>query len=68
MNRLEEAGERGAAFTRYFFLGGGFGVGVFVRYWGVHFFSIEERIATGSAPDLCIIIASRATSIQTCHP
>ena len=52
-----------------FFAGGGFGVGVFVRYFGVHFFSIEERMATGSAPDLYISIASRATSIhdQTCR-
>ena len=43
---------------------GGFGVGVLVRNLGVHFFSIEARMATGSAPDRYIIIASRATSMQ----
>jgi hypothetical protein len=46
----------------------GKGVGVFVWYLGVHFFSIAERMATGSAPDRNIIIASRATSIQTAQP
>lgn len=58
-----------ACVARYrFFVGGGFGVGVFVRYLGVHFFSIEERMATVSAPERYISIASRATSMQTCHP
>jgi hypothetical protein len=46
----------------------GKGVGVLVWYLGVHFFSIAERMDTGSAPDRNIIIASRATSIHTAQP
>jgi hypothetical protein len=46
----------------------GMGVGVFVWYLGVHVFSIAERMDTGSAPDRNIIIASRATSMQTAQP
>ena len=48
--------------------GGGSGVGVFVLCDGVHFFSIVVRIALTSAPELCISIASRATSMQIAHP
>ena len=64
MDRLEEPRERTLRARLAFFLGGGFGVGVLVRNLGVHFFSIDARIATGSAPDRYIIIASRATSMQ----
>jgi hypothetical protein len=63
---LTDGREEGGGYP--FFLGGGFGVGVFVRYFGVHFFSIEARIATGSAPERYISIASRATSMHTAQP
>jgi hypothetical protein len=49
-----------------FFVGSG--VGVLVWYLGVHFFSMAERMDTGSAPERNIIIASRATSMQTAQP
>jgi hypothetical protein len=39
-----------------------------VWYFGVHFFSMDARMATASAPDRYIIIASRATLIQTAQP
>jgi hypothetical protein len=44
------------------------GVGVFVLNFGVHFFSIDDRMALASAPDRYIIIASRATSMQMVQP
>ena len=44
------------------------GVGVFVRYCGVHFFSIAARMLAGSAPELKSCIDSLATSTQIAHP
>ena len=42
------------------------GVGVGVRVWAVAYFvSIALRISLTFAPELCICIATRATSMQT---
>lgn len=78
MNGFEEPREGGRPIAHlpaglwsgrsYFLRGGGSGVGVLVWNLGVHFFSMDDRMATGSAPDRYIIIASRATSMQTAQP
>jgi hypothetical protein len=79
VDRFEESREGGGAFAEsstrrwfaagcYFLRGGGSGVGVLVWNLGVHFFSMDCRMATGSAPDRYIIIASRATSMHTAQP
>jgi hypothetical protein len=65
IHALRHLGEE-ALYPFGFFVGSG--VGVLVWYLGVHFFSMAERMDTGSAPERNIIIASRATSMQTAQP
>jgi hypothetical protein len=51
----------------YFDGGGGCGVGVWVGKLAPHFFSFAARMSRTEAPEECICIASRATSMQTAH-
>ena len=66
VHRLEEAGKGGRP-PGYRPGGGGWGVGVWFGKLGVHFFSLAIRMSRTEAPEACICIASRATSIHTAH-
>ena len=46
---------------------GGCGVGVLFGKLGFHFFSLAVRMSRTEAPEACICIASRATSMHTAH-
>ena len=53
--------------TCAYFPAGGGDVGVIVSGWRRYRCSIVDRICDTLAPDLCICIASRATSMQIAH-